>query len=362
MVKTGPEGTLEEGTVLRRNRRRLRIFVFQREGAIILACVLCTLLALRIDPSAAAWQAAEPAAMRGALAVLAPPLTSRSSKAGLVAQLEQVARRYDAAPANPKVDRIWRLVPGLNGVRLNVSRTLSGARAVAADTPLVFDQIPPEKGLEDFVAEPIYRGNPGKREMALTINVAWGTEYIPGLLHTLRSAGVRATFFLSGAWAKKHPQTAKEIVAAGMEIGNHAYTHPEMSRLSRSQMISQIERANQAVEAATGIRPSLFAPPSGDMSPMVVRVAAGLRMKTILWTLDTIDWKRPSPETILSRIVPRRTPGAIVLMHPTAPTAAALPEMIRALRRDGYRLVTVSQLIDPVRPVPRTLGEALRQG
>ena len=189
-------------------------------------------------------------------------------------------------------------------------------------------------------------------------NVAWGTEHVPQILRILRERGARATFFLDGSWVRANPAAARQIADAGMDIGNHAYNHPLFRRLSRAQMIAQLEKTNAAIAAATGRRAALFAPPAGDFNDLAVRVAAGLGMKTILWTLDTVDWRRPPAQAILNRIVPRREPGALVLMHPTAPTVAALPAMIAALQKDGYRLVTVSELLDPVRPVPGTLREA----
>lgn len=270
-------------------------------------------------------------------------------------QLLAVAKKVDAEPVNARTDSVWRLIPGLNGVRLNIPKTLQNPNG----TPLVFDQISPAISLRDFVAEPIYRGNPLKRQMALMINVAWGTEYIPRILAILDQYHVKATFFLDGSWTTKNPAVAREILRAGMELGNHAYNHPNMSQLSRTAMIAQITRTNAAVEAATGVRPALFAPPSGDFNNMVVRVAAGLNMRTILWTLDTIDWRRPDPQVIIRRIVSKSTPGALVLMHPTAPTVTALPQLIQSLLRDGYQLVTVSTLLSPERPVPRTVAQAL---
>ncbi len=271
--------------------------------------------------------------------------------------LERVAKVFDAPPVDARIDRVWQLVPELNGLRLNIQATLR--RWEGLDTRMVFEQVAPRTTASDLVAAPIYRGNPAKREMALMFNVAWGTEYVPGILSILRAHHAKATFFLDGSWTKRNPDVARQIAAAGMEVGSHAYNHPMMSRLSREQMISQLTRTNSAITAATGLQVVLFAPPAGDFNNMVVRVAAGMNMKTILWTLDTIDWRRPAPAVILRRIVPRRTPGALVLMHPTAPTVAALPAMIRQLQQAGYRLVTVSQLLSPVRPAPNTLRSAL---
>lgn len=337
-------------------RRPLRVWIWPRETVVVIVCVLCVLVAVRVGKGETALEQTPP--LEAAFAYLAAPGGSSSE---LQATLERIARHFDKPPVNAKVDPVWGLIPGLNGVKLDVGATLQGAKSSPADPPLLFSQIKPAVLLDDFVAQPIYRGNSAKRAMALTFNVAWGTEYVPQILTILKHDHIQATFFLAGTWAKANPAMAREISRAGMEIGNHAYTHPDMSRLSRDRMIAQIEKANEAILRATGVRPTLFAPPSGDFNPLVLRVAAGLRMKTTLWTLDTIDWRKPPAQVILKRILPRRAPGAIVLMHPTAPTVAALPSMIEGLARDGYQLLTVSALLDSTRSTPPTLSAALRQ-
>jgi len=335
--------------------RRTRVWVISRDVVWLIVCALLVAGVCFIPQSTReeqeVWSHLSTVVDGDALDAGTP-----ASLLSLRQQLETVARIYDAPPINARVDGVYRLIPGLAGVRLNMAKTLANPGA----SPLVFDQMAPETGLSDFVAEPIYQGNPQKRQMALMINVAWGTEYVPQMLSILRQYHVSATFFLDGSWTAKHPEVARQIAVAGMELGNHAYTHPAMSRLSRDAMIAQITRTNQAIEKATGMSPALFAPPSGDFNQMVVRVAAGLKMRTILWTLDTIDWRKPPAATIVRRILPRAKPGALVLMHPTAGTVAALPEIIQGLQKQGYQLVTVSALISPYRPVPRTIAEAQR--
>ncbi|PWI58274.1 hypothetical protein BM613_04665 [Sulfoacidibacillus thermotolerans] len=329
--------------------------IFSRDTAIIAVCIVCALVAAQFQPSKSSVEGVLPALSK---AVAQSVEGGTGQQYELREVLAKIAQYYNAEPINPRVDSVWKLIPGLNGVRLDIPATLAAAKQNSAQIPLIFQQIPPSISLNDYVAEPIYRGNPQKRQMALMINVAWGTEYIPQILSILRQNGVRATFFLDGSWAKKNPEVAKSIVLAGMEIGSHAYNHPMMSRLSREQMINQLTKTNEAIFHATGQHITLFAPPAGDFNNLVVQVAAGMKMKTILWTLDTIDWRKPSPTVIVSRIVKRRTPGALVLMHPTEPTVQALPEMIRSLKQDGYQLVTVSELLSSVRPVPKTLAEA----
>ncbi|MGB8954711.1 MAG: polysaccharide deacetylase family protein, partial [Tumebacillaceae bacterium] len=231
--------------------------------------------------------------------------------------------------------------------------TLHHAQGLTGDRiPLVYKQIPPKVSLDDLGALPIYRGNPQKKQMSLMINVAWGTEYLEEILSILDTNNVKATFFLDGSWAAKNGNVAKKIVEKGHEIGNHAYTHPDMAKLGAERTAQEIVRTNDAIQKATGIRPKLFAPPSGSYNDLTVKTAHGQGMRTILWTLDTVDWKRPPAAAILNRIVPKAHNGALVLMHPTEPTVTALRTMIPELGKKGYHLVTVSELLSQERPVP----------
>lgn len=268
-------------------------------------------------------------------------------------RVEKLAKQYNAEPINAKNDPVWKGIPGLNGVQVDVEATLEKAsRATAERISLVVKQIPPKVSLDDLGAVPIYRGNPEKKQMALMINVAWGTEYIQGMLDTLEKHNVKATFFLDGSWTAKNGDVAKSIVDRGHEIGNHAYTHPDMSKMGQQQTLREITRTNDVIKKATGSTPKMFAPPGGAFNDTTVKVAHGQGMNTILWTLDTIDWKKPPASTIENRVVGRAENGALVLMHPTEPTRDALRAMIPALLKKGYDLVTVSQLLDSTRPVP----------
>lgn len=203
------------------------------------------------------------------------------------------------------------------------------------------------------VPGPVYRVDTTDRAMALTINVVWGTEYVPRLLADLKAAHAVATFMVGGAWASAHPALVREMAAAGMEIGNHGWAHRHGAALSLSQNVSEIVRTNQAVRAITGTAPSVFAPPYGEFNPTVLKAAASLGMPLVMWTIDTIDW-RPSSDSALiaERVLARARPGALVLMHPTDRTVAALPAVLRGLQHQGFRLVTVSRLLTLGPPLP----------
>ncbi len=193
--------------------------------------------------------------------------------------------------------------------------------------------------------KPYYHGPQDKAEMALTINVAWGQEHIPGILKALGEKEVKATFFFTGKWVEKFPELTKEIAEAGHEVGNHGYSHPHPNQLSKQGLINLIKKNEELLIEVTGYQTKLFAPPYGEYNDRVVKIVDELGYRTILWTADTIDWQRPAPEVIINRVLKKASNGGIVLMHPTAPTVKALPNLIDRLREKRYKLVTVSQLL-----------------
>jgi peptidoglycan/xylan/chitin deacetylase (PgdA/CDA1 family) len=220
---------------------------------------------------------------------------------------------------------------------LLVAGGLTAAHAVGAVRPTA--ALPPAAG-------PVYRVATTTKAMALAINVVWGTEYVPRLLALLTRAHAHATFFLGGAWAAEHPTLVRDLVAAGMEIGNHGYAHRHQSTLTFDQNVEEIARASRAIEQAGAPRPMLFAPPYGEYNNTVLEAARALHMPLIMWTVDTIDWRpSSSPAVIVSRVLNGASAGAIVLMHPTDRTVEALPTILTQLESRGYRLVTVSQLL-----------------
>lgn len=192
---------------------------------------------------------------------------------------------------------------------------------------------------------PIYQGNDERREMALTVNVYWGEEFLPQMLQTMKENNVKVTFFIGGQWAEKYPDLLKKIAAEGHEIGSHGYSHPHPDQLSKDGNLREIKKSAQIIDKIIGKPITLFAPPYGERGDAVLAACEQSGYKFILWSLDTIDWQRPAPETIVQRVTSKAHNGAIVLMHPTAPTVKALPEIITTLKQEGYKLVTVSEMI-----------------
>jgi probable sporulation protein (polysaccharide deacetylase family) len=202
------------------------------------------------------------------------------------------------------------------------------------------------KDIETFSkARPIYEGRSDKKAIAFTCNVAWGNEFLPPLLQVFEEKNVKITFFVEGRWAEKNPELLRLIAGKGHEIGNHGYSHAHHSMLSLEQNINEIKDAEKVIEKITGKKPLLFAPPYGEFSELTVKAAESLNYRLIMWSIDTIDWKKPGVDYIVNKVLKKAGNGKIILMHPTEDTVKAMPVIIENLQKQGYKITTVSDLL-----------------
>jgi len=206
--------------------------------------------------------------------------------------------------------------------------------------PYLGDLLPPVK------PQPISHGNTGNPKIAFACNVFWGEEFLPDMLNTLDKNNIKITFFIGGSWAKRYPELLRDIANRGHELGNHSYSHPHPNNLTKQQNQEQITRTEALVQETTNVKTSLYAPPYGEYNDNVLAAAADLGYTTIMWSIDTIDWQRPPVEVLKNRVLKKIHNGAIILMHPTDPTAKALPELIKELKDKGYTITTVSDILN----------------
>lgn len=194
---------------------------------------------------------------------------------------------------------------------------------------------------------PVHSGDPARQAVALVINVAWGTEYLPEMLTALKRAGARATFLVTGRWAEKNQNLLRTIAAGGHEIGNHGYDDRrsplEMHRTG--QLRADIERADRIIREITGRAPRFYQPHRGEWNREVVRLARELGYTTVMWSLDTRDWMPGVRSQDVLREVGKARAGDIILLHPTDPTRRALPAALDTLRQKGLRTVTLAEIL-----------------
>ncbi|OKL54732.1 hypothetical protein BSZ39_02665 [Bowdeniella nasicola] len=165
------------------------------------------------------------------------------------------------------------------------------------------------------------------------------------LLPILRKHHVHATFFMLGNSVAAHPDIAAAVAKDGHAIGNHTMTHPQLTKLSNDEIASELDRAAAQIEKATGKRPTLVRPPYGAQNARVLSVLRSRGESSILWSVDTLDWKHRNPATTIKRALASSKPGGIILMHDIHPTSVqAVEGVITGLKERGFTFVTVDQL------------------
>jgi peptidoglycan/xylan/chitin deacetylase (PgdA/CDA1 family) len=198
----------------------------------------------------------------------------------------------------------------------------------------------------------VARGDPALPNVALVFNVGAGFEPATSVLDTLADRQQRATFFVMGWWAERHPDLLRQIADGGHEIASHGHSIFDLTQVSDDEVRADLVRADAAISSVTGrtTRP-LWSPSAGYRDARVRAIAASLGYRPILWTVDTADWTtQATPESVYSHIVNGAINGAIMVLHFDSPkstdtTAQVLPAAIDALRSAGYRLVTITELL-----------------
>lgn len=193
---------------------------------------------------------------------------------------------------------------------------------------------------------PVYSVDTDVKEIALTFNCAWGTEGLDGIIELLRNEDIECTFFFVGDFAEKFPEAVRKIHNAGHETGNHSMKHTDPVTQDFSEIVSDINACNELIFSLTGVKPQLYRAPSGSYDNKTVEAAESLGMTAVQWDVDSIDWKNPSPEKIVSRVTGKAANGSIVLFHlGKENTLEALPTVIERLKNQGYGFCTVGELL-----------------
>ena len=183
--------------------------------------------------------------------------------------------------------------------------------------------------------------------LAMTFDDGPHPSLTPRLLDMMKQRHIKATFFVVGQNAKEYPEILRRIVAEGHEIGTHTWSHAYLTKLSLAAVRKEFADAQDAVTVATGIKPVVFRPPYGATNTAVKSLIMNeFGNRTILWSVDPEDWKRPGVSVVTSRLVTGAHPGAILLAHDIhASTIEAMPATFDRLTSMGYKFVTVSDLI-----------------
>lgn len=185
----------------------------------------------------------------------------------------------------------------------------------------------------EMFADVVSRGPAGSRGVALTFDDGPDPDTTPRVLDALDEAGAKATFFVIGRKAERHPEIVREILARGHALGVHGFLHDRLFALRLPWRVrSDVERAVELLAEITGERPALYRAPVGHVSPAMARVVAQLGLVVVGWTVKSLDgWPASSAERVVRRVVPALRDGSIVLLHDAAERGDFVPASLEAL-------------------------------
>jgi peptidoglycan/xylan/chitin deacetylase (PgdA/CDA1 family) len=187
----------------------------------------------------------------------------------------------------------------------------------------------------------------GKR-VALTFDDGPWPNTTDAVLRELKAAKAKATFFVVGRQVAAREALVRRVIAAGMEIGSHSYSHKYLGSAEDGLVRSEIRKADTAIARVTGAAPLWYRPAGGQTNADVFSEAHARDHRVVLWTVDPEDWRRPGAKRIADRVLAGVRPGAVILMHDGGgdrrQTVAAVRTILRGLKKRGYQAVTLGEL------------------
>lgn len=219
-----------------------------------------------------------------------------------------------------------------------------------------------------------HQGAGGEHQVAITFDDGPDPQWTPKILDILKTANVKAAFFLVGVNAEKYPGLVRRIVNEGHEIGNHTYYHPNLADCWPEHVRLELNATQLLIESITGRSTTLFRPPyAADTQPsqiselMPLQIAQDLNYLVVLENIDPQDWAKPGADIIVQRVKQQRHDGSIILLHDAggdrSQTVAALPRILEWLRTRGDAIVPLSALLgtsrDAVMPPLQTTNPTL---
>ena len=184
------------------------------------------------------------------------------------------------------------------------------------------------------------------RYIALTFDDGPHHTQTREILDILSREGAKGTFFVIGSRAETYPDIVARMSAEGHDVGNHTWEHRGLAKSSRAEALRSLQRTNELISGITGKPCIIVRPPFGQTNQRVKELIHGEGWHEIMWDSDSRDWENKNPDRILHRVMRSVSPGSIVLFHDIHPGAAQmLPTLIKAFKANGYRFITISELI-----------------
>lgn len=207
----------------------------------------------------------------------------------------------------------------------------------------------------DVSAFPNYQGagkkissvNVSGKYVALTFDDGPHPTYTPKILDILKKYNAKATFFVLGSRVQSYPSIVARTVAEGSEVGVHTWNHPNLTKASYATVRKEMGDTIRAIQSASNYTPHTMRPPYGAVNANLVNFfAQEYKMSTIMWSIDTNDWRKPGVQAVINEAVNKARPGSIILIHDIHGSSyQAVEGIVSGLINRGFKLVTVSQLM-----------------
>ncbi|MED4266436.1 polysaccharide deacetylase family protein [Priestia megaterium] len=177
------------------------------------------------------------------------------------------------------------------------------------------------------------------------------SAYTAAILKILKRYNVRATFFVAGAEAEKFPKLIRRIHRAKHVIGNHTWSHPDITTLSKRELWKEINSTNAQIEKIIGYSPKLFRPPYSSINDPALTAIKELGMTSVLWNVDSQDWREEDPLAIYKHTIKNLQEKNLIVMHDgdrygsgaRDQIVTSLPKLIKYLIKNDYQFVTVPE-------------------
>lgn len=193
---------------------------------------------------------------------------------------------------------------------------------------------------------PVYSVERDDKKIGLTFDAAWENSNTQELIDILEEGGAKATFFVTGDWCDRCPEDVKMLYEAGHEIENHSDAHPHPVGMNVNDLIDDTRECSQKIKALTGEEPRFYRAPYGEYDDTVLTTMEGMGLIPVQWDVDSVDWKKGSPDDIRKKVLSGVKSGSILLFHNDLEnTTKALPGIISSLTKQGYEFVPISELV-----------------
>ncbi len=278
--------------------------------------------------------------------------------------LNEAAKQLYLPPLDYQViDHEEYVVPARWGWRLNADEIIRRLKRAPPGSRLQTEWsiIPPKKPTPQPPQYPVRAAAEGLDAVGFMINVAWGEQHLDGLLEVLSVHDASATFFIMGEWAKANPHWIQRLSEMGHQVAAHGHQDKHPADYSRKQFAEDLKENKEFLKKHTNYAPQLYTPHYGELTSFMIEEAHAVNLTTILWTTDTADWLYDDPKSMMDRVRPNISDGALILMHPTENTADFLKKLFAYLKDQGLKGETCEKLLSPLPPVPDDLFKMLEQ-